>query len=221
MTLTVHHLNASQSERILWLCEELGLPYDLKLYQRTPILAPPEYKKLHPAGTAPIIQDGDLTLAESAACIEYISHRHAAGRLFVPPSAPAQAYADFLYWFHWSNGTFQPTLTRALLADRAGVAPGHPALAMTEERMRSSLGELETRLGEKDYLAGDELTAADIMTVWSLTTMRLYYPLNLGGYPNILAYLERIGKREAYRRAMAKGDPGMELGLGAEPPRRK
>ncbi|KAF7377470.1 putative glutathione S-transferase [Mycena sanguinolenta] len=103
-TLTVHHLNISQSERIPWLCEELAIPYEPKTYKRAPIFAPPELKALHPSGAAPIIQDGDLTLAESGACIEYIAHRHAGGALFLPPTHPA--YAQFVCWWHWANGTF-------------------------------------------------------------------------------------------------------------------
>jgi len=220
MSLIVHHLHSSQSERIVWLCEELGIPYTLKTYDRTPILAPPEYKALHPAGTAPIIQDGDdVTLAESAACIEYICHRHGSGRLFLPPSDPG--YADFLYWFHWANGSFQPALMRAMVTDKAGLPAGHHMVKMTEGRISSALDELEARLEGREYLLGPKLTAADIIVIFSLTTMRKYYYLSLAKHPNILKYLQRISAREAYRRAMEKGDPGMELVLGAEPPRRK
>lgn len=94
--LTVHHLQISQSERIVWLCEELEIPYTLKLYQRAPFLAPPELKALHPMGAAPVITDGPITLAESPACVEYIIQKHGSGRLMLPPSHPD--YADYLYW---------------------------------------------------------------------------------------------------------------------------
>ncbi|KAK8016819.1 glutathione S-transferase [Apiospora rasikravindrae] len=116
MVLTVHHLQVSQSERIPWLCEELGIAYELKNYQRAPALAPPEFKALHWTGSAPVITDDDgqggvLTLAESGACVQYICEKHGGGRLF--PSASHPRYADFLYWFHWTNGTFTPTIGRA------------------------------------------------------------------------------------------------------------
>ncbi len=102
MGLVVHHLHVAQSERVVWLCEELGLDYELRTYTRAAsMMAPAEYKALHRAGTAPVVQDGDLTLAESGACIEYISHRHGGGWLFLPPAHPA--YADFLYWWHWNQ----------------------------------------------------------------------------------------------------------------------
>lgn len=236
--LTVHHLHFSQSERIPWLLEELNIPYTLKNYQRAPIFAPDAYKALHPSGTAPVIHDtdGDLTLAESGACVEYIAHRYGEGRLFVPPSDPS--YADFLYWWHWSNGTFQPVVARLMGVRRSGgratttTTAGSSGsssssttggrenkwLALVRERLGRSLNALEARLKENTWLAGAEFTAADIMVVFTLTTMRRAAPYSLEEYPNILAYLQRIGKREAYRTAMAKSDPDMELALGPDPP---
>ncbi|KAM0669349.1 hypothetical protein ACQRIU_002911 [Beauveria bassiana] len=216
--ITVHHLQVSQSERIPWLLEELGVPYDLKLYQRALLLAPAAYKALHHSGAAPVIHDAsnDLTLAESGACVEYLAHRHGAGRLFVAPSAPA--YADFLYWWHWSNGTFQPAVSRAMYVRGAADDDGK-MLAVSKEKLGRALTALDEQLSRNDYIAGSELTAADIMTVFSLTTMRHFSPYSLAEYPNILKYLERIGKREAYRTAMAKSDPGMKLALGAESPK--
>jgi glutathione S-transferase len=103
--LTVHHLGKSQSERIVWLCEELGIPYELRRYDRDPvtILAPAEYRALHPIGAAPVITDGDLVLAESAAITEYIIVKHGNGRLALGPSHPG--FAAYLYWFHFANGT--------------------------------------------------------------------------------------------------------------------
>ena len=113
--LTVHHLGKSQSERIVWLCEELAIPYELKVYERDPVtrLAPPEYKALHPLGTAPIIADGDIVLAESTAIVEYLLAKFGNGRL---TAAPADAnFADYLYWFHFANGSLQPALMRLSL----------------------------------------------------------------------------------------------------------
>jgi glutathione S-transferase len=207
--LTVHHLGKSQSERIVWLCEELGLAYELKLYARDPvtILAPPEYKALHPMGAAPVITDGDLVLAESAAVVEYIIARHGGGRLAPGPDHPD--FAQYLYWFHFANGNLQPNLGRYMVLRRLDLVADNPVLVAMKRRLDRALDVVEARLGEARYFAGSDFTAADIMTVFSLTTMRIYLPLDLAPYPNIRAYLQRIGARDAYRRAMQKGDPDM------------
>ncbi|KAF8201336.1 putative glutathione S-transferase [Mycena galopus ATCC 62051] len=215
-TLTVHHLNVSQSERIPWLCEELAIPYELKTYKRAPTFAPPEYKALHPLGSAPVIQDGDLTLAESGACIEYIVHRYGGGRLFLPPTHAD--YPHFVYWWHCANGTFQPALLTAVIMSRAGLADDNPRLVATKARVRSLLGLLDARLEGNAWLAGEEFTAADIMIVFSLTTMRYFYSYSLREHRNVVSYLQRVGAREAYQRAMKKCEPEMELVLGADPP---
>ncbi len=209
--LTIHHLGKSQSERILWLCEELGLPYELKLYKRDAVtmLSPPELKALHPLGAAPVITDGDVLLAESGAIIDYILAKHGKGRLVVAPDHPD--FAQYLYWLHFANGNFQPNMGRNMLMNRLDLPADNPVLVATRGRLTLVLNLLEARLGESAYLAGADLTAADIMLVFSLTTMRYFYPLDLAPYPHILAYLRRIGAREAYQRAMAKGDPGMAL----------
>lgn len=207
--LTIHHLGHSQSERILWLCEELGVPYDLKKYDRDPVtmLSPPALKALHPLGAAPVIEDDGLLLAESGAIAEYIIVKHGGGRLRLAPEHPD--YAAFLYWFHFANGNLQPVIGRAMMVGRAGLPPDHPVQKAVLGRLDRALALVEARLGAADYLAGQEFTAADIMSVFSLTTMRLFQPLDLAPYPNILAYLQRIGARPAYRRAMAKGDPDL------------
>ena len=216
MTLTIHHLQVSQSERIPWLCEELGLNYDLKLYKRAPIFAGEDYKALHPSGSAPVIQEGELTLAESGACMEYISHKLANGHLFLHPSDPA--YADFLYWWHWGNGTFTPAVS-AFGGAKAARAAGNTAMADYRERkLKKNLQMLDERVAGNEWLAGTDFTAADVMLVFSLTTFRYFYPYSLEGYDGVVGYLDRIGKREAYRRAMEKSDPGMELVLGAKSP---
>ena len=209
--LTIHHLGKSQSERIVWLCEELGIPYDLKRYDRDTrtMLAPTDYKALHPLGAAPIIVDGDVVLAESAAIVDYIIARHGDGRLAVRPDEAG--YADFLYWFHFVNGTLQPALGRSMLLTRAAVADDNPVVIATTARIRLALGSIEQRLGSSAFLAGETLTAADIMMVFTLTTMRYFVPFDLTPYPAILAYLRRIGERPAYRAAMEKGDPDMVL----------
>jgi glutathione S-transferase len=209
--LTVHHLGRSQSERIVWLCEELGLDYVLKRYERDPVtrLAPPEYKALHPIGTAPVITDDDVVLGESGAIIEYIITRYGGGRLSRQPGHAG--FASYLYWLHFANASFQALLHRTLVARRLEPPPEHRVLVDLQARLARVLGFLNQRLGEADYLAGSELTAADIMLVFSLTTMRSFTPYDLEPYPHILGYLRRIGGREAYQRAMRKGDPGMAL----------
>lgn len=109
MPLTVHHLGHSQSDRVVWLCEELGITYQLKKYDRAPVLAPAEFKALHPIGAAPVIQDdGGVLLAETQACVEWICNKHAGGKLIVKPEE--KNYADFLYWYHLTNGTLQPSV---------------------------------------------------------------------------------------------------------------
>ena len=126
--LTVHHLGISQSERIVWLCEELEIPYALKTYERDPKtrLAPPDYKALHPMGTAPVIADGELLLAESGAAVEYIIAKYGNGRLMLPPDHPD--FANFLYWFHFANGTLQAQMGRNMILNRLKLADENPIL---------------------------------------------------------------------------------------------
>ncbi|KAG5928926.1 hypothetical protein E4U42_007631 [Claviceps africana] len=217
MTLTVHHLEKSQSERITFLCEELKVPYELKMYKRAPTLAPAEYKALHPQGTSPVIQDGDVTLAESGACMEYIAHKLGNGGLFLPPSDPD--YAEFLYWWHWSNGTFQPTVSMIMVANASGFADDHWLLQMSKQRLDKGLTELNKRLAKNEWLAGSRFSAADVMLMFSLTTMRYWTPYSLAGYDHVLGYLERISKREAYQTAMRKCEPDLTLCLGPDAPK--
>jgi glutathione S-transferase len=207
--LVVHHLRTSQSERVVWLCEELGIPYELKVYDRDKVtrLAPPEYKKLHPIGAAPVIDDGDVRIAESGAIVDYIVAKHGDGRLTLKPDHPD--FAQFLYWSHFANGTFQPATGRNMILNRLDLPADNPVLVAMKSRLSLALGTLEARLASHQFLAGAAFTTADIMIVFTLTTMRLFYPYDLKPYPAILAYLQRIGARPAYQRAMAKGDPGM------------
>lgn len=209
--LTVHHLGRSQSERIVWLCEELEIPYALKCYTRDAVtmLAPPDYKALHPIGTAPVITDGDLVLAESGAVVEYIIARYGKGRLALAPDHPD--FAQFLYWYHFANGTLQAQMGRNMILNRLNLADGNPVLQATRARVDRSFDLVNTRLGGAKYLAGSEFTSADIMMGFSLTTMRYFMPYDIQRCQNIVRYLADIGKRPAYRRAMEKGDPGMAL----------
>ena len=209
--LTVHHLGVSQSERIVWLCEELEIPYTLKIYDRDPVtrLAPEAYKALHPMGMAPVITDGGRVIGESGAIVDYIIGRYGQGRLSVKPDAAN--FADYLYWLHFANGSFVATEMLTLVAGALEVAADHPGRAFINARSANAYAAVEQRLGEAAYFAGEDLTAADIMMVFPLTTMRMFTPKDLSAFPNIRAYLQRIGARPTYRRAMEKGDPGMPL----------
>jgi glutathione S-transferase len=209
--LTVHHLGRSQSERIVWLCEELEIPYALKRYTRDPVtmLAPADYKALHPIGTAPVITDGDLVLAESGAVVDYIIAKHGNGRLALNADHPD--FAAFLYWFHFANGTLQASMGRNMILNRLNLATDNPILAAARARVDRAFDLVDARTREAEYLAGSAFTAADIMMGFSLTTMRYFLPYDLARCRNIVSYLARIGRRPAYRRAMEKGDPGMAL----------
>lgn len=205
--LTVHHLGQSQSERIVWLCEELELDYELKRYERRADnhLAPDEYKALHPMGIAPVITDGDLVLGESGAICDYIVTRHGQGKLVPAPDHPD--FADHLFWFHWANGTFMATAMMQLVlgfTDSVGKIP------FVADRDRRGWEMVETRLGEAPFFGGQALTTADIMMGYALTTGRGFRQTSIDAFPNLKAYLQRIGERPAYQRAMAKAEPGVD-----------
>lgn len=205
--MKIHHLGHGQSERILWLCEELEIPYSIVKYTRDPKtrLAPPELLAMHPLGAAPLLETEGMLLAESAAIVDYLLAKHGQGRLRPSPNHPD--FCSYLYWFHFANGNLQPTMLRMMTIGRA--APDHPLRAATQQRLDKIFQLVEARLSNTDYLAGHDFSAADIMTVFSLTTMRMFLPVDLAPYPSIRAYLQRIGARPAYRRAMAKGDPDL------------
>lgn len=207
--LVVHHLGISQSDRIVWLCEELGVPYELRRYARDPEtrLAPADYQALTPFGTAPVISDGDLVLGESAAIVEYIAQTYGDGRFFIPAGAPG--YADFLYWFHFANGSFMPAALIDSICSR--LEGGGGVMAALRARLDRAYDQIEARLGKVPFLAGSAFTAADIMTLFPLTTMRVFSPRDLKPYPLIRAYLQRIAERPALQRAMQKADPGFKL----------
>jgi glutathione S-transferase len=203
--ITVHHLGRSQSERIVWLCEELEIPYTLRRYDRDPTThaAPADYKALHPMGMAPVITDGNLVLAESGAILEYVIARYGNGRLAVTADRPN--FADYLFWFHFANGTMMPSEMIQLIFRMQGTKEANPLT----ERSERAFALIERRLGVVPYLAGQEFTAADIMMLFPLSTMRMFSQRDLSGLPHLRTYLKRIGERPAYQRAMTKGDPGM------------
>ncbi len=211
--LKVHHLGISQSDRVVWLCEELGLAYQLVRYDRDPVtrLAPDAYRALHPFGTAPVITDGDLVLGESGAIVEYLVHRHGGGRLWVAPDRPE--YPDFLYWWHFANGSFMPAAMASLVATLQGGPPTAITAALAARTARA-WEMVESRLARVPYFAGPEFTAADVLMLFPLTTMRAFVPHDLANAPHTRAYLnERIATRPAWQRATAKADPGFAVPL--------
>ena len=204
--ITIHHLGVSQSDRIVWLMEELGLPYELDWYDRgEDMLAPPEFRALHPAGTAPIITDGDLVLAESAAICEYVSYRYGNGALSVAPGEPD--YPQYLYWMQFNNsGLFSSIVTLAVRA--AGGSLDDNVFAITAQRREAGLyRHLEQRLGEHDYLAAGRFSCADIMAMFNLTTLPRFGGRTMDDLPNVMAYIERISARPMYKKAMAIAGP--------------
>ncbi|MCC2980134.1 glutathione S-transferase family protein [Sphingomonas sp. IC4-52] len=202
--LTVHHLGISQSDRIVWLCEELGIPYQLRRYDRDPVtrLAPEEYRALHPFGTAPVITDGDFVLGESAAIVEYLIATHGGDALIRRASEPD--FADYLFWFNFANSSMMPALMMSMVVGLLGGGDRAKALLARGDRAYAMI---EDRLAKVPYLAGDAFSAADIMIHFPLTTGRVFAPRDISGYPNILTYLQRIAARPAYAAAMAKAEP--------------
>jgi glutathione S-transferase len=207
--ITIHHLGVSQSDRIVWLMEELDLPYELKWYDRgEDFLAPPQYRALHPAGTAPVITDGDLVMAESTAIVEYISQRHGGGTLSVPVSDPD--YPHYLYWMQFNNN-LQSVLFIKLAVQSTGVDPGADNLMMTTTLRREEgiYRALEQRLGESDYLGGPQFSCADIMSMFNLTSLAMLGAREIdNSLPNTRAYVERVTARPAYQKAMGIAGPG-------------
>lgn len=214
--LTVHHLQIGQGERIPWLLEELNIPYKLENYKRSPLLSPPELKAKHPTGASPVLEDhadpsNPVSIAESSAICEYIIYKHANGRLALPPSH--KNYSDYLYWFHFANGTLQPGLFRKAMTRMVG--EDDPRYQANAARAANAVKHVNNRLLETGaWLAGDEFTAADVMTGWCFTTARKFVPIDLTEYKGILDWLKRIGERDAYRRAMNKGDPELDVDIG-------
>lgn len=204
--LTVHHLRLSQSERVVWLCEELGIDYEVKLYDRREDnrLAPDEYKALHPMGIAPVITDDGFVLGESGAIIDWLIAEY--GDRGLVPDKDHPDFADHLFYYHWANATFMTNGMMALVANFMGAEELPPFVA---DRVQKGWAIVEKRLGEANYFGGTQLTTADIMMGFQLTTSRAMSGMSIEGMPNLQAYLKRIGERDAYQRAMAKAEPGM------------
>jgi len=204
--ITVYHLETSRSERIVWLMEELGLPYRLEVFPRESTgAAPPPYKEIHALGKAPAIRDGDTVLAESGAIVEYIVQRHGDGRLALKPDDPA--YARYVYWLHFAEGSLMSLLLIVLVLSRVKEASTSPVYARMRERMNQMLAFVDAELAAGPWFAGGQFTAADVMMVFPFTTLRNFLDYDLEPYANLRAYLARIEARPAYGKAMSLAGP--------------
>jgi glutathione S-transferase len=219
--LVVHHLNQSRSQRVLWLLEELGVPYEVKRYQRNPatLLAPPELRQVHPLGKSPVITDGEFTLAESGAIVEYLVQRYGDGRL--RPQPGTQDAVRYLYWMHYAEGSLMPPLFLKLVFERIAKAkmpffakPVAKAISanglasFVEPQLKRHLDYLEQELGRSTWFAGEELTAADVQMSFPVEVAQTR--ADLSGRPRLRGFIERIQARPAYQRAAQKvGDFGV------------
>ncbi|TYP65619.1 glutathione S-transferase family protein [Stutzerimonas stutzeri] len=219
--ITLHHLEHSRSQRVLWLLEELQLPYEIKRYTRDPqtMLAPPELKQVHPLGKSPVITDGDLTLAESAAILEYLVERYGEGRL--APAAGTPEYLRYRYWMHYAEGSAMPPLLLRLVFDRVAngpmpffIRPVARAIAKGANQafigpqLKLHLDYMENELSKTEWFAGENFSLADIQMSFPLEAAQSRAGLD-SSRPNLNAFLQRIRERPAYQRAVEKGGPAM------------
>jgi glutathione S-transferase len=203
--IEVHHLNNSRSQRVLWLLEELALPYTIVAYQRDAktMLAPPSLKAIHPLGKSPVIRDGDQVIAESGAILEYLVERHGGGRF--APARESAAYERYRYWMHYAEGSLMTQLLVKLYLGRVG-EPAHALFERIEGQTRMHLDFVEAQLGDAQYLAGNELTAADMQMSFPLELSATQKILN-DRQPRLKQLLARLHARPAYQRALEKGGP--------------
>jgi glutathione S-transferase len=218
--LTVHHLNNSRSQRVLWLLEELGVSYEIQRYQRDAksMLAPPELLRVHPLGKSPVLSDDDVTVAESGAIIEYLLEKYGAGRLVPPPGTEARR--RFTYWLHFAEGSAMPPLLLKLIFDRIGSGQGMPFFAkpigraiatkvktlMIEPNLKRQLDYMESELGRSEWFAGDQFSAADIQMSFPVEAAAMRAGLD-ATRPRLMAFLNKIHARPAFRRALERGGP--------------
>jgi glutathione S-transferase len=215
--ITVHHLSDSRSQRILWLLEELGLPYEVLRYERDPLTmrAPAALRAVHPLGKSPVVTDAQRTFAESGAIVEYLIERYGDGRLIPPPGSVERD--RYRYWLHYAEGSAMPPLLVKLILDRvaAGPSPWPASLvargiarrveaAFTKPQLAAHLDHIEAALAAHAWFAGDEFTAADIQMSFPLEVAARRAGLD-ATRPRASAFLERIHAREAYRRALRRG----------------
>jgi glutathione S-transferase len=202
--IVVHHLNDSRSQRILWLLEELELPYEIKSYQRdaTTRLAPPELTAVHPLGKSPVVTEDGATIAESGAIIDYILRHHGAGRLAPPVGTPDHEVHQ--QWLHYAEGSAMLPLMLNMYVARLGEAgaPLHPRI---QGEIANHLGYVDRALAGRDFLMGPELSAADIQMSFVGEVAGAFGLFET--YPNVAAWVRRFQARPAYRKALAKGGP--------------
>jgi glutathione S-transferase len=216
--ITLHHLNNSRSQRILWLLEELGVPYEIKRYQRDAktMLAPPELRAVHPLGKSPVITDGALTVAESGAIVEYLADCYGEGRLLAPHSTPERLRQS--YWLHYAEGSAMPPLLLKLVFQRVASTPApffvKPVMKGIASKVQDSfvdpqialhLNYMEGELGKHAWFGGDTFGAADIQMSFPLEAAAARGGLNATQHPRLWAFLERIHARPAYQRGLAQG----------------
>lgn len=200
--LTLHHLNDSRSQRILWLLEELGISYELKRYQRNAQtrLAPPELEAIHPLGKSPIITDGDVKIAESGAIVDYIVRRYGQGKMMPSPDSPA--YERYNEWLHYSEGSAMLPLMLNLYVGRLKEA-GEPLHPRIESELRNHLGYVDGALKGREFFVGDALTGADIQMSFVPEMAKAFGKLE--PYVNLSAWLKRMHARPAFQRSVEKG----------------
>ena len=200
--LKVHHLNNSRSQRILWLLEEIGAPYEIVHYKRgTPIpLAPPELKAVHPLGKSPVITDGNKTIAESGAIVEYLIDTYGKGML--RPKAGSDDYWKYVEWMHYAEGSAMLPLLLALYTGMLGDAAA-ALKPRVDSEIANNLSYMENALGNREFFVGDALTGADIQLLFVLEAAGK----RLEPYPNLVKYRTRMQARPAYQRGIEKGGP--------------
>lgn len=201
--IVVHHLNNSRSQRIVWLLEELAVPYRIEQHRRDPKtnLAPPGLKAVHPLGKAPVIEDGGLVVAESGAIIEYLVERYGKGQLAPQRSTPE--HVRYLQWMHFAEGTLMLHLLARMYLGRVTDAP-HPVRARVDGMVGDELDLVERELAGSEYLAGAQFTAADVQMTFPLE-FAAFFDLIADRHPRTREYLARVQARPAYRRAIEKG----------------
>ncbi len=202
--IVVHHLNDSRSQRILWVLEELGLPYEIVRYQRDALtrLAPPELKAVHPLGKSPVLTDSGRTLIESGAIVDYVVRRHGAGRL--RPGTDTPAFDEYQQWMHYAEGSAMLPLLLHLYVSRLGEAAA-PLAPRIDSEIANHLGYVDSVLAARPYLLGDEFSAADVQMSFVGEAAGAYG--KRAAYPHLEAWVQRFQARPAYRAALARGGP--------------
>lgn len=204
MTIIVHHLNNSRSQRVLWLLEELGIEYDIKYYERDPktMLAPASLRQVHPLGKSPVITDAQHTVAESGAIIEYIVERYGNGRLIPASGTPERL--RYTYWLHYAEGSAMPPLLMNLIFNRFGAGNSSANDAFIAPQIKLHFDYIESELGKSTWFVGEEFTAADIQMSFPLEIAVMQAEL-IENRPKIKEFIERIHARPAYQHALERG----------------